>query len=150
MALINDTDEILKKLDIAKSFNFKKVEPFIAQAEEDFLIPVLSQEQYDDLQTKYDALPGTPLVAPFIKLLEYSQICVSYRSFLLYAPNSRVSLTNAGVMSNSGQNSRPSAQWEHKDFLKQLRSTSDKWIEKLQKHLEDNKATFTYAWKSPI
>lgn len=142
MSIVNNVDEVFKKLDIAKSFNFAKVAPYIVEAEEDFLIPVLSQEQYDDLQAKYNGSPGTPLVSPYDRLLELSQRVAIYYGLFLYAPDSRVTLSNAGSMQNRGQNSTPTAQWEHKAWVQKLRDTADKHVEKLLKFLEENKATF--------
>lgn len=147
MALIKSTDEILQQVDIAKSFSFEKIKPFLKMAENDFLIKILSKEQYEDLLIKYEELPNTPIEEPYARLLELSQICIVYYGILLYSPNARISFTNAGIMQNRPNHSAPSTQWEHRDFVKFVRNTADTHIEHLLEYLEENANVFT-MWAS--
>lgn len=143
MALINSTDDIRKFVSVDVSFDYNNLLPDIHRCLHEYLIPYLSQEQYDSIDNAYQngqAAPGPTTMT----LIEYAQSILVLFAFHNYLPLAQVNISDIGVhLDHSGSN-KTAWQWQinqlSEDYFKRLGYIT---IEQMLIYLEDNADTFT-------
>lgn len=110
--LFQTTDELKNFVPVMGSLDFDSVLPFIARAEQKFIIPLLSKDQYTELldyyhDEDYDASATDALNL----LLEQVRRPLAQFTFYLYAAQGNVNVGSAGIMQTHTENSKPAFQW---------------------------------------
>lgn len=140
MALFSSISEIRKYLPINVTFTFSDIEPFVKQAERDFLIPVLSQAQYDEIEAAQTS--SDPDIQ---KLLDKSRAVVAPYALQLWIPFGQAQITSGGIQITSNENSKTAFQWQIEGMENTALLLAYSCAEDLIKFLLVNKTTYT-AW----
>lgn len=145
--LFKTVSEIKKCLPANAAFEFGDIEPFIQlQAEPNFLIPVLSQEQYDLLNAKYND-SAADLTDDEKQLLGLCRFATANYAYLLYTPFGQVNISKSGIHIETSETKKTAFQWQLDELKSGLINAAFIGLENLLKFLEIKKGIFT-AWAS--
>lgn len=139
--LFSTVDEIKEYLPVSVSFEFNDIKPFIKQAEDNFIIPAISQEQYDALIT---ALSGTPTPAE-TELIDLVRAPLAAYAYLYYIPWGQVQISGAGIQIASTDQMKTAFQWQIDDLEGSARKAGYYGIDKVLEFL-DGKESIYAAW----
>ncbi|HEY3403888.1 MAG TPA: DUF6712 family protein [Ohtaekwangia sp.] len=147
MSLITSIAEFKKFIAIDDNAKMATLQPFIDEAEQLYIIPLLGQAFYDELLPLYlGSLPPTdPIVAlspTNAKLLPYIQRALAYYTQLLAIPHVTVTFGDMGVRQHRNESSDPAPRWKEEKLLFQALKNGDIHADKLLEFLETN-ATLT-------
>lgn len=147
--LFRATAELKKHYDIDVNTNFDTLKPFIEQAQELYLIPLISQKEFDMLTanigtTPYPNIP-TGLTAKYVILFEKAQRCLAYYTMYKALPYLNSSVGDMGVQQKSSKEgtSQSVAQWRHNERLESTLRDADFFADNMLSYMEDEKDTFT-------
>lgn len=141
--LLKTIDEIRQYCTaITSGMLFEAVIPAIRQAEQTYIIPAMSQAQYDIINTEYQAgtIAGTKL-----KLLKFAQASISY--FVAYHQSTinALQLTDGGNMEPTPNNTTPARMALIESSQDHFFDTANINLDVMLTYMELNKADFT-AW----
>ena len=139
----NTPDFKLHAPGISKSYVFKgDLEPIIEQIVETRIIDFVSEEQYNDLVTKYEA---DSLGAEETKLLEYLKPAIAQFTYLHLLTINRVNVTSFGVSESSAEDgtANPASFHAIQDVKEEVSDMGYSFFNKALKYLEAQKATFS-------
>lgn len=122
--------------------DFRILVPYIRQAEQDYIIPFLSQEQYDLIEPAYQ---DGSISGKNAQLCEKVQAALAYFVAYLCSNNNSLSLVDMGNMESTPQNSAPSRQWVLYRFQESVVTIAYSNLDAMIKYLEVNKGDFA-AW----
>jgi hypothetical protein len=137
-----NADELRQFAPIQKTIKFEKLASFIRDAEQTYLIPVMSPELYADIEGKYLADTLSPDEQ---KLLAYAQDALAKYVYVS-------SLDFSAELSNTGTGKHKAVDWEQTDLTenfvlkRQGFEEADRKIEILYSFLEEKKDVFT-LWR---
>src|SRR6185369_2614471 len=148
MALLKDTANVKQYVAIDVNTSFSTLKPFIEQAEQLFLVPLLGQAFYDEFNTAYQASIAStpvPLSADNLALLPYIQLPLTY--YMLVQGNSQlgVAFGDMGLQQNFGAESQPAPLWKAEKFEFDNIANADLFADKLLEFLEKNASISKYA-----
>lgn len=137
MALIKTTTELKQYLPVNKDFNVEGILPFVAQAETDFIIPNISQEQYDDLNDEYNA--ATPSLSPEQEaLLAKIQPALAHFAFNKWIPFGQVLIDSAGIRIANTETMKTAFQWQTDKLEESSMQSAYSHVESLLTFMEAN------------
>lgn len=147
MNLFTSITELKEYINLDPNASFSSISPFISEAQELFIIPILGQDLYDQLVTDLDAnradLSG---MDPDLKaLLPYVLRPAAYYTLYLGIHQIGVSIGSIGIQDTMGDNSAPAPKWKVEDLRLNLITSADKFLELLLKFLTDNASATKYA-----
>lgn len=142
MALFKTIDEIKLYLSVTKAFKFDSILPYIKQAEAKYIIPAISQAQYDPLNTAYNATTPT-LTTDQTNLLDKIRLPLANLSYLLYIPVGQLQLDDAGIRIANTENMKTAFEWQIEMLKKSFQDAGFDGLETLLKFLETNKTIYT-------
>ena len=152
MALISTIAEFKKYIAIDANTKLASITPFREEAEQLYLVDLLGQAFYDELNTAYAAAavatpaePISSLTASLKTLFPYIQRALSYYTLLLAMPHLNVSIGEMGTRNARGENSDPAPRWQQEKLLLSYLRSADLHADKLLAFLETTANGSTYA-----
>lgn len=126
------------------TFQFNDIKSYIDEAERDYIIPWLSQEQFDQLQTAYD---GNSQDAVNQRLLKKVQKALANYAYLMYLPAGLVKFGVNGMYISQSENDRIPYEWTVDKIANRLITSGDNGIEDMLRFLESNKTDYA-LWEA--
>jgi hypothetical protein len=138
MTIILTTEEFRKYVPIDINTNIDNLTPFIEAAMLKFLQPLIGPEYVADLADDYNTAEGDPLDmdSDYALLLPYAQKVVANGAAYLSVNQIGVSVGDAGIQVNHGQNSEPAPRWKVDKLEFAYLMATDNASEELLKWLE--------------
>lgn len=129
MAIITNIDTVLRHIPVNSNFSYELISPFVDQAEETYLIPLIGREFYEALQD------GLVLDETLVKYVERA---VSNIAFWLYIPIGNVSISDSGIHITSDSTNKTAFEWQVNKVLNSLSRLGMDNLESMLIHLESN------------
>lgn len=152
MPLISTISEYKKYISIDANTKVASLNPFRDEAEQLYLIDLLGQAFYDELNTAYAAAvvatpadPISSLSAPLKLLFPYLQRALSYYTLLLAMPHLNVTVGELGTRQHRGEDSDPAPRWQQEKLQFHALKNADTHADKLLGFLEKNASASNYA-----
>jgi len=140
MALITTIQELRKQLPrLLSNLSDTALMPNINKAQRKYLIPILGKALLDDLQSKYTVKAVTPLIAPYIELLDYVQLPLSAYAMLDDLAFIQSMITDGGIRTASTDKLQAAHKWEYLAIENALQDCAIDGIEQLLQFLYDKK-----------
>jgi len=140
MALIKTIAQLRNQLPrLLSSLGDTALMPNIDKAQQKHILPFLGKELLEDLQDKFDALPDTALVAPYIKLLSYVQQPLAAYALLDDLAFIQTMITDSGIRTISTDKLQAAHKWEYLELKNALEDSAIIGIELLLQFLYDSK-----------
>lgn len=140
--LITTNQELKKYLgNIQKNLSIETMQAYISDAEEMYIIPLLSQEEFDILQIKYDNPPVTPLA--YEQLLVKVQKSIANYAIHDYVKTGMTTKGDAGIKEHDTEDLTQARQWVIYDELNHYITKADAYADNFLAFLEANKDIFT-------
>ncbi len=127
MAIITDITTILKHIPVNDGFTYSLIKPFIEQAEEKFLLPIIGREFYQELED------GN---IEDEKLVNFVERAISNIAFWLYLPIGNVEISDAGIRINSTADKKTAFEWQVNQVLNSVASLGMDNLEMMLQYLE--------------
>jgi hypothetical protein len=148
MSLITTISELKNYISVDVNTKFATLQPYINEAEQLYLIPIIGQEFYDEFAAAYAAsvAPVTPvaLTADEAALLPYLQRCVAYYSQMLSIVHLSSSFGDRGIRVHMDDKSMVAPRWQHEKLQFQALKNGDIHADKLLAFLEANATSSKY------
>lgn len=145
--LFATTEELKVYVSFETDTAIEAIEPYIQQAEDDYILKVLGSAQLASLQAAYDAsiltVGPTPLTTANSNLLTAVRKALAPLSKNLWSLESYVRSSDAGQMIATTENAGPAQKWAVYDERSALLNRGYKNLDSLYRFLETNKATYT-------
>lgn len=141
MSLITTIAEFKKYIAIDANTSMASLQPYIDEAEQLYVIPLLGQAFYDayhPLYLAYINAPNTALSAQNAKILPYIQRCLAYYTQLLAIPHLAVTFGDMGARQHRGEDSDPAPRWLQEKLQFNALKNGDIHADKLLEFLENN------------
>jgi len=146
MSLITSITELKQYLAIDANTQMATLQPYINEAEQVFIIPLLGQEFYDEFAALYaDSIISedpVALDADHAALLPYIQRPLAYYTQMLSIVHLSSSFGERGIRIHTDDNSMVAPRWQHEKMQFQALKNGDLHADKLLKYLEDHAASF--------
>lgn len=136
--LIKSIDEVKNVLRISNLDSDSSL-PDILSAEERYIVPVIGQALYDDLQTKYDANTLSPTEAALLLRIQKPLAAFAYHDDLSLQ---HAQITDAGVRRMTTDNMPSAYRWEFDGVKDALLTRALQGIESLYDYMEKNAGSF--------
>lgn len=141
--LFKTIEEFKSFLPIDPETKLSEITTFIENTETSLLIPYLSQTQYDNLNTLYQASAVTPLSVANTELLKKCRKVITPNAIALWAPVGQLHISSAGIRIITSGDMKTAFQWQIEDFIDAMKRQAYEALEVLIDYLEANTATFT-------
>lgn len=146
MSLIQDIDTLKQYIAVDISMDISTVEPYFVQAENDYLIPAIGQDTYDQLVDYKDGSSSGSLSSTALDdLLERVYPVVCRLGMWMAVPELDLRMTDAGFAVTSSQNLVPASQYRVENMRNNLRETGFRALDVLLIFLENKRDVYT-AW----
>jgi hypothetical protein len=152
MPLISIISEYKKYIAIDANTKLASLNPFRDEAEQLYLVDLLGQSFYDELNTAYAAAvvatpndPFSSLSAPNKLLFPLIQRALSYYTLLLAMPHLNVTVGELGTRQHRGEDSDPAPRWQQEKMLLSYLKSADTHADRLLSYLEANASVSNYA-----
>lgn len=139
--LFKTTPEIQKFLPVVGTTDFATMSIFIAQAERDYIIPFISQQQYDDLNTAYQA---NSMNTAQTALLAKIQPALAQYFFYLWIPSAQLSIGTNGIRIANTSTMKTAFQWQIDELANSVMKAAGSAMEALLAFMEANSGDYTY------
>ena len=147
MALLRNLDELKAHVPFTLGMKMDNMASFIAQAEEQFLIPAIGSEAYADIHTRYI---NNDLSDPdHHKLLGYCQRSIAYYATLLFIPVGQLHISDAGIRIAVDEHFKQAFDWQISNLEEACRNAADLNLELTLAWLEAKPQVFTAYHGSP-
>lgn len=142
MALYKSTEltTLQGHLPIQGDFDIALLLTFIEDVEQEHLIPVLGQSQYDDIDAAHNG--GSP-TADQTALIEKCQAALAPLLMMQGLDVLGINVGNNGLTIYSDENTKQAFEWQKEAYRKTINHMAFRRLELLIKFLEANKATYT-------
>lgn len=140
MALFKTTDEIKNFLPVNLTFQFKDILPFLNEVERDYIIPAISQDQYNNLHTAYQT---SSTDADQDALLAKIRVPLASFAYMLWIPWGQVQINSSGIQISVSENMKTAFAWQIENLERSASKSGFSGLEALLEFLETNKATYT-------
>ncbi len=134
---IAEVKSVLPKL--VANLNSTSLLPNFNAVEEKYLVPIIGNELYADLQTKYD---GNTLSVGELALLKHIRLVIAAYGFLDDLASTHVAITDFGVRTSATESMPKAVGWEYKAIKEFLIDKSTDGTEVLLNYLWKKKADF--------
>lgn len=142
--LFKSTTEFREYENISSSLDFNDLKPSIRSIEENTLIPVLSQEQYDILNNAYTAANSiNDLNADQKALLEKCRFVVAPLALVMWSFGGQLSKSSQGIQIVSTETHKQAFQWQIIEDRQRLRLRGYQSLDRLLIFLESKKLVYT-------
>lgn len=140
MPLFKEISEVKKYASVNAATDIDSLMPDIIDAEEEYIVKYLGQEQYDALVTQYDA-NSTQL--DFLNLLEKVQKPLINLALANYIILNQVQISETGVHIVTDADNKTAWQWQINDLIEYFMKKGFNGLETLLRYLEAKKSTYT-------
>jgi len=140
---VKTNNDIQQFLPVTDAFNLEDIKPFLLNnAEPDFLIPALSQTQFDALQTRFDnnQVQLTDKEKKLISLINQASLNYALELFLDWA---QVNISQDGIHIIVNDTRKTAFQWQIQQVQKQCNQAAYRGLERMLIYLETEKTVFT-------
>lgn len=134
--LFNTVADIKPFWSVTLSDKFEKIKPWIAQAERDFIIPHISQEQYVALDTAFNALS---MSAEQTALLAKVQSALALYTYHLAIPTLQLQISDSGIRIATNENLKTAFPWQIQALQESVVAQAGSAMESLLAFMEANK-----------
>jgi hypothetical protein len=141
MSLITTIPEFKKYIAIDANTSMATLQPYIDEAEQMYIVPLLGQAFYDyyhPLYQSYINLPNTALSTQNAKILPYIQRCLAYYTQLLAIPHLAITFGDMGVRQHRADDSDAAPRWLIEKLQFNALKNGDIHADKLLEFLEKN------------
>lgn len=134
------SEEFLKdKTPINENLDIKKVVPFLGNAQEVWIQPLLGTALYNRLQEGIVNQNLTPSEEQLIRILRPAH---AYYTVFTALPFIAVELRNAGLVRSANENIQPAEYSFYKELLNQVKNTAEFYATRVTQFLCDNKSVY--------
>jgi hypothetical protein len=147
-------EEVRKFASVSKASEFDSLAPHIANAERDYLVPVIGQTMYDELQEFYDAVP--PVIDPdadppaeptdaqlqTAELLRLSQQAIIHLAYWIGFDLLNAHITDAGFKRTEGTDVKSLFKYQEENLKNYFRTNGFNGLDAVLAYLEKNIETF--------
>jgi hypothetical protein len=141
MALFKTTLEIQEFLPVVGTTKIEKMLVFIKDAERDFIIPAISQAQYDDLNAAYNV--SVPALTPAqTQLLARCRTALAQYFFYLWIPSAQLSIGDNGIRIAVTDSLKTAFPWQIDDLERSVMRSAGRAVDSLLEYMEANKADY--------
>ena len=147
MSLFKTIEEIKQFLPVTASFKFEEIKPFMVQVERNYIIPMVSKTQFDELNTAYNASLTPTLTPAQEELLTEIRYALTPLMYWLWIPHGQVKVSGAGIQITSTATQKTAFQWQVDKLEESAFTSGFLALETLLIFLEENKDTYT-LWKA--
>lgn len=137
MTLIKTTSGIKSHVNININFDWNNVEPFVKQAERQYIKSLIGADLYNSWES-VSPTTGVELLA--YKLFEEASANLS---MLKYIPQGNVNVSDNGIQNNSNEFTKPAEWWQIRDLQRAYESNGLTAIDEALKLMEDNESDFS-------
>lgn len=153
--LFKAISELRKYIALDANTKFTTLTPYIADAEELFIKPLLGNfysEFVIDYTDNTDASGADMgMGSDNLLLLTYVQRALSNYAMYTSVDQLGVAIGEMGIQQNYGQQSQPAPRWRIRDLKKNLVENADRFADKLLEYLEENATVSKFtSWYSDI
>ena len=137
--------EVKQFASVSAASNFDTVAPHIANAERDYLVPVIGQDMYDELQEFYDTEFINPLTEAQEKtaeLLRLSQQSVIHLAYWIGFDLLNAHITDAGFKRTESTEVKGLFKYQEENLKNYFRTNGFNGLDSVLKYIETNLATF--------
>lgn len=148
MSLITTIEEFKKYIAVDDNMNIKTLEPYIAEAEQLYIVDLLGKEFYEEFKALYEASFGEEAVEleeDAVALLPYIQRCLAYYTQLQSIVALAVTFGDMGIRQHRSDDSDAAPRWLQEKLAVQALRNGDIHADALLKFLEENGDEDTYT-----
>ena len=138
--LFKTITEIKNHVPVNASFAFARISAFLSEVEQQIIIPLISQAQYDDINTAYN---GAGCSSAQQLLLDKIQPPLANLAFALAAPSLIISVGEFGIHITSTEDKKTPFEWQLREWQSRLENAGNSALDTLLTFLETNKTTYT-------
>jgi hypothetical protein len=139
--LFKTIDDISAVFPVIGTTDFNNIKPFIETAERDYIIKLISIEQYEDLDADYnEATPN--LSSEQEALLNRIQKALAPYAFYLWVPSGQLSIGDNGIRIASTETHKTAFQWQVVNLQNSLLKQAGSAMDDLLAFMEENKADY--------
>ena len=139
--LLKTIDEVKKYVSVNKNISFESVEPYIKQAERDYISNLTGDVLYDAYAF------GMPTDATEIKVYELFREASANLAWFLYLPLANVQVSDNGISVAQGNDYKAAEWWQVRDLRRSFIDNGFKAIDKALKIMEANEDKFS-PWEA--
>ncbi len=142
MALFKTTAQLKEYLSVDSNTAFDTLLPFIKEAEQQYIIPLIGQTLYDAINTAYN---DNTISGDNLTLLPYIQRPLAYYAQLLSISALTVTMGDMGIREHVSENTVSAPRWKEEKLQLDALTKADRYADILLKYLEDNATISKYA-----
>lgn len=143
MSIFKEFDEVKRFIGADANNELETVNPYFDDAARDFIVQVLSQDEFDSLEANYN---DDSLTAAQEILLPLVQNALTNFGYYLFADDGTMSITDSGFMRQEHTEAKSAYQWQVRQFKTRRWTNGWRALEKLAKVLYANMDDYT-AWR---
>jgi len=141
MALLRNLDELKAHVPFTLGMKMNNMASFIAQAEDQFLIPAIGPQAYADIHDRY--LNNNLADPDQQKLLSLCQRSIAYYATLLFIPVGQLHISDAGIRIAVDEHFKQAFDWQINNLEESCRNAADLNLELTLALLESKPQVFT-------
>jgi hypothetical protein len=142
--LFTTVEEIRKHHHVLFTFSMDAIIPYLRKVEKEYILPAISEIEYDNLQSDYDAfLTGTPLPAKSAKLLDEVRDALAPLVIHYYMPFAQGKAGQNGIFITDNDEQVPAPKWMIDRMMATALENGMKAIDHLYEFLEKRQNIYT-------
>ena len=144
MPLITTIAQLKNYVAIDANSQMGTFQPYIAEAEETYLKPLLGDAFFAELQTAFYTANGNidALATAQRLLMPYVQRPLAYYTLLAAMPHLNVSIGELGTRTSRSEDNDPAPRWQQEKLMFDALRKGDLFADKLLEYLEANAGLF--------
>ena len=143
MSLFKTFDEVKRFIGADANNELRTIEPYFDDAARDYLVNVLSQDEFDLLETNYT---NNALTAAQEEILPLAQNVLANFGYYLFADDGTMQITDSGFLRLEHTEAKSAYQWQVRNFKARRWTNGWRAMEKLAKTLYANMNNHV-AWR---
>lgn len=138
MTLIKNVEQIKSHVNINFNFTWENIQPFVVQAERQYIKSILGSTLYKSWNTTPPTSEGV-VKEVYGLMLEAS----ANLSMLKYIPQGNVNVSDGGIQTNSSEYTKAAEWWQIRDLQRAYETNGLTAIDEALKLMEENESQFT-------
>jgi len=139
--LLNSLDDIKQYITVSVTSSFQSIEPYIKRAERKYIVPTISQPQYDELDN------GSSLSSKQEDALNLLQEATAFLAYYLYIPELQVHISDQGINIITSEHKKTAFPWQIQKLEEHWFTTGMDLLEEALILMENNRTEFT-KWEN--
>jgi hypothetical protein len=142
--LFTTVEEIRKHHHVLFTFSMDAIIPYLRKVEKEYIIPAISEVEFDNLQAAYDAfLDGTPMQPKEAKLLNEVRDVLAPLAIHYYMPFAQGKAGQSGIFITDNGEQSPAPKWMIDRMMSTSLENGMQAIDHLYEFLEKRQNTYT-------